>query len=508
MSDHISEVHLSRVRNLNDWRSKGIEPYAAPPKQVQNAGDLQAQYAELENGQITETIVHVAGRIMSVRNGGMFIDLEDASGKIQVFSHKDSLNPECMNILSLFDLGDIIYATGIIRRTPRGELTVNSAEIRLLTKSLQPLPEKYHGLSDLETRYRRRHIDLAVNHESRDVFKKRAKIVTAMRHAFEERDFIEVETPMLHTIPGGAVAKPFVTHHNALDIPLYLRIAPELYLKRLIIGGVSHRVFEVNRCFRNEGTSPKHNPEFTSVEAYQAYADYTDMMELVEYIIETACKKVNDGQTKVTFKDKEIDFTAPWPRKTMTDLVKEVTGVDFMAIDNAEDAIAAAAKIGIKLEAGISWGKVVEEVFGERVEHTLIQPIHVTDMPRDVSPLAKVHPQNPRLTERFESYASGWEIANAFSELNDPFDQYQRFKSQGDARDAGDDEAHYFDEDFIEALEFGLPPTGGMGIGIDRVVMMLTDSHNIRDVIAFPTLRPTKANSLVCALGGEEKLVE
>jgi lysyl-tRNA synthetase class 2 len=504
--DHISEVQLSRIRNLEIWQDAGLAPYADKVEVTSLADPLQNQYAHLESGEETADGVTIAGRIMALRNSGMFMDVQDHSGKIQVFNHKAILAPECMQHLKVYDLGDVIAVTGKIRRTQRGELTVNSEHIQLLSKSLQPLPEKYHGLSDIEIRYRKRHIDLTVNPDSKNVFIKRSQILTAIRSTFIAKGFLEVETPMLHPIPGGATAKPFVTHHNALNQDLFFRIAPELYLKRLIIGGISDRVFEIGRCFRNEGLSPKHNPEFTSVEAYQAHADYTDMMTLVEHVIAAAAKVAHDGQTRVTYGDREIDFAGPWPRKTMVDLVQEATGLDFLDMPDPLQARRAALELGVEIEDDANWGQIVAAIFDEKVEHKLVQPIHVIDFPRDISPLAKVKPAHPLLTERFESYANGWELANAFSELNDPFDQYQRFKAQDAQRVSGDDEAHYFDEDYIEALEFGMPPTGGLGIGIDRVVMLLTNSPNIKDVIAFPTLRPAKASSLVRALDEASQL--
>jgi lysyl-tRNA synthetase class 2 len=377
---------------------------------------------------------------------------------------------------------------GIIRRTKRGELTVDAIHITMLCKSLLPLPEKYHGLTDVEKRYRQRYLDLIMNEETRDTLRKRSLIIAHMRKFLIERGFLEVETPMLHPIAGGAAAKPFVTHHNTLDLDLFLRIAPELYLKRLVVGGLSEKVFEINRCFRNEGISPRHNPEFTSVELYQAYADYHDMMALTEELIASLCMAIH-GTTDVTFFEHTLNFAAPWPRKSMIDLVKESTGVDFMPLSQAQ-AFEAAKGMGIHPKKTDPWGKIIETVFGEKVEPNLIQPIHVIDLPKDISPLAKVHRSNPLLSERFESYVNTWELANAFSELTDPLDQQERFEDQLKAKESGDDEAHAMDHDFIAALSIGLPPTGGLGIGIDRLVMLLTNSPSIRDVIAFPTLRP------------------
>jgi lysyl-tRNA synthetase class 2 len=415
--------------------------------------------------------------------------LQDPSGKIQVFSHRDNLPPEALDALKLVDIGDIIGARGTIRRTPRGELSVKCRELTLLGKSLLPLPEKYHGLTDVETRYRQRYLDLIMNPESRDTLVKRSRIVAEIRRFLGERGFLEVETPMLQTLAGGAAAKPFITRHNTLDMEMYLRIAPELFLKRLIVGGISEKVFELNRNFRNEGISPRHNPEFTMMELYQAYADYHDMMALTEAIVETVARTVL-GTTRVVYQGRELELAGPWPHRSMTACVAESTGVDFSAIATDAEARDAAERLGIAVEAHDSWGVALEKVFEEKVEHTLIQPIHITDYPRDISPLAKVHRDDPRLVERFETRINGWEVANAFSELSDPLDQRQRFEAQAARRDHGDDEAHRLDEDYLTALEYGMPPCGGLGIGIDRLIMLLTDSPNIRDVIAFPTLKP------------------
>ncbi|HYD17127.1 MAG TPA: lysine--tRNA ligase [Patescibacteria group bacterium] len=478
----------AKIENLKNLQLRGVNPFPYRFEVSAFAGDLQKKHEKLENGAMTEERVEVAGRIMAYRNSGMFIDLRDSTGKIQIFSHKQSLSPEALEQLKFYDIGDIIGVSGIVRRTPPGELTVNADKLELLSKSVRPLPEKYHGIHDTEIKYRQRYLDLIMNEGSRETFRKRSAIIAHIRQTLTSEQFMEVETPMLHPIAGGANAKPFTTHHNALDMKLYLRIAPELYLKRLVIGGFD-RVFEINRCFRNEGISVKHNPEFTSVEIYQAYADYNDMMALTERIVEGAAKAVNHGQTKLPFGDREIDFKAPWPRKTMVELVQEKTGVDFTAIPDAAAAAEKAKSLGIPTKPGSNWGEVVEAIFAEKVEAELIQPIHIVDLPKDISPLAKVHRGAEHLTERFESYANGWEIANAFSELTDPFDQLARFKEQVNARERGNDEAQMLDEDFVEALEYGMPPTGGLGIGIDRLVMLLTNSASIRDVIAFPTLR-------------------
>ncbi len=482
----------AKMNNLQELEKMGVNPFPYKFDVTSYASELQNKYETLEDGTVTEEVVKVAGRIMANRNNGMFIDLKDTSGNIQIFSHKNNLDEKLLAIVKLFDIGDIIGVEGIVRRTPRGELTINAQNLTLLTKSLRPLPEKYHGLTDVEARYRQRYLDLIMNRESQDVFVKRNKIISHIRSMLIEADFMDVETPMLHPIPGGASAKPFVTYHNTLDMTLYMRIAPELYLKRLIIGGFD-KVFEIGRCFRNEGISIKHNPEFTSVELYQAYADYNDMMDLTENIVKSCAELINeDNSAKVVFGDKTIDFGKAWPRKSMTELVQEKTGVDFLELPNAKDALKKAKVLGAALDDDMNWGQIVEAVFTQHVEDDLIQPIHVTDMPKDISPLAKVHRDNPLLTERFETYVNGWELANAFSELNSPIDQKERFDAQVKAREAGDEEAQFLDEDFLEALEYGMPPTGGLGIGIDRLVMLLTNSASIRDVIAFPTLRQNK----------------
>ena len=488
-TEHATQIRQGRIDKLEMWRQLGHNPYPYHFEKTSSNAALQAQYEALENGVETEDVVSVAGRVMALRNSGMFIDLQDPSGKLQVFSHKENLSPEMLEALKLVDIGDIIGATGTIRRTPRGELSVKTTKIEMLSKSLLPLPEKFHGLTDLETRYRQRYLDLIMNSESRDTLVKRSLIISEIRKLLTNKDFLEVETPMLQTIAGGAAAKPFKTHHNALDVTMYMRIAPELFLKRLVVGGISEKVFELNRNFRNEGISPKHNPEFTMMELYQAYADYNDMMSLTEEIVSTVALKVL-GTTKIDFQGTAIDLTGPWPRKSMIDCVKEETGVDFAAIETDEAARTAAKQLNVFVEEYDTWGYALEKVFEDKVEHKLIQPIHITDYPREISPLAKAHRDNPRLVERFETRVYGWEIANAFSELSDPLDQRQRFEAQMAQRDQGDDEAHEMDEDYITALEYGMPPAGGLGIGIDRLIMILTNSHNIRDVIAFPTLKP------------------
>lgn len=484
-----NQFRNARLEKLEAIRAAGVEPYPYRFDRDWLAADIQTRFADLAPREETTTEVRICGRIRAIRNSGMFIDLHDSSGKIQVFSHKDFLPPEQLALVRLLDLGDMIGVTGLVRRTPAGELTVNASAVTILAKALLPLPEKYHGLSDVETRYRQRYLDLIMNPESRDTLRKRSLILTAMRNYLIGQNFLEVETPMLHTISGGATAKPFVTHHNALGMDLFLRIAPELHLKRLIVGGLSDRVFEINRCFRNEGISPRHNPEFTTLELYQAFADYTDMMALTEAILEHVAMAAN-GTTDAMVGDRTLSFKGPFARRSMADLVREATGVDFLGLADAAAARDAARRLGCRIEGRENWGQALEAAFGQHVEHNLIQPTHVTDLPRDISPLAKVHRTDPRLTERFETYANGIEIANAFSELTDPQDQFARFEDQMRQREAGDDEAQEMDLDYVTALEYGLAPTGGLGIGIDRLVMMLTNSPSIRDVIAFPTMRP------------------
>jgi lysyl-tRNA synthetase, class II len=478
-----------RLEKLEALRGMGVDPYPVSFARSHQAAELDARHAALPAGAETNDSVRVAGRIRAIRNSGMFIDLHDVSGKIQVFSHKDNLSAGDLALMRLLDIGDLIGVEGCIRRTPRGELTVNATALAMLAKALRPLPEKFHGFTDIELRYRQRYLDLIMNPQSRETLRRRSRIIAAMRAWLLERSYLEVETPMLHSIPGGAAAKPFITHHNALDLELYLRIAPELHLKRLVVGGLADKVFEINRCFRNEGLSPRHNPEFTSLELYEAYSDYTGMMQLTEGIIAHVAQEAAGG-LQIGYGGTTIDLTPPWPRRGMAELVLEATGTDFLAIADAAAARAAAEHLGCGLSGTENWGQALEAVFAARVEERLIQPVHVTGFPRDISPLAKADRTDPRLVERFETYVYGWEIANAFSELNDPLDQRARFEAQMLARAAGDEEAQPLDEDYVLALEYGLPPCGGLGIGIDRLVMLLTDSPSIRDVIAFPTLRP------------------
>src|SRR5437773_7843907 len=457
-----------RIEKLAALRGMGIDPYPVSFARGVEAAELDQRHAALSAGAETNDQARVAGRIRAMRNNGMFIDLHDASGKIQIFSHKDHLAPDQLALLRLFDIGDLIGVEGRVRRAGRGELTVNAGALTLLAKALRPLPEKYHGLADIELRYRQRYLDLIMNQESRETLRRRSRIIAEMRAYLVAHGYLEVETPMLHAIPGGAAARPFVTHHNALDLDLYLRIAPELHLKRLVVGGLADKVFEINRCFRNEGLSPRHNPEFTTLELYEAYADYTDMMSLTEQIVAHVAE-ASAGGLHLSYGGTQIELTPPWPRRSMAELVREHAGIDFLAIEDAAAARDAAKKLGCALQGNESWGQALEAAFAARVEDKLIQPIHVTGFPRDISPLAKADRHDPRLVERFETYVYGWEIANAFSELNDPLDQRARFEAQMLARAAGDEEAQPLDEDYVTALEYGLPPCGGPGLGLDRL---------------------------------------
>jgi lysyl-tRNA synthetase class 2 len=489
MNDAEDPLRAVRIGKLESLRAQGIDPYPYGFARSHEAADLERHYAGLTAGAETRERVLVAGRIRAIRNSGMFLDLHDTSGKIQIFCHRDSLPPQGLAVVRLLDIGDLIGVEGLVRRTSRGELTVNAAAVTVLAKTLRPLPEKYHGLADIELRYRQRYLDLIMNQQSRETLRRRSRIIATMRSHLVERGYLEVETPMLHTIPGGASAKPFVTHHNALDIDLYLRIAPELHLKRLLVGGLADKLFEINRNFRNEGISPRHNPEFTMLELYEAYVDYTAMMRLTEELVTSVAESVL-GTLRINYGGTVVDLSPPWPRRSMAELVHLATGVNFLAFEDAEAARRGAAALGAALTGSENWGQALEAAFAARVEDTLIQPVHVTGFPRDISPLAKADRTDPRLVERFETYIYGWEITNAFSELTDPQDQRARFEAQMRARAAGDEEAQPLDEDYVAALEYGLPPCGGLGIGIDRLVMLLTDSPSIRDVIAFPTLRP------------------
>ena len=485
----LNEMLLLKRNKLKELRERGEDPFKIESYPVDSySKDIKDNFSEFEEKEVV-----VAGRIMSKRRHGKiaFLDLLDSKGTIQIFLRKDVMD-EGYNVIKDIDIGDIVGVKGTVFKTEAGEITVRASEASLLSKALQILPEKFHGLKDIELRYRMRYVDLIVNPEVKDVFIKRSKIIKAIKEYLDDRGFLEVETPILNTIAGGANARPFVTHHNTLDIPMYMRIANELYLKRLIVGGFD-KVYEMGRMFRNEGMSIKHNPEYTAIELYQAYADYTDMMEITENVIAHMAEAAT-GSMKINYQGTEIDFTPPWRRMTMEECVKEYTGVDFSTINTDEEALAIAKEKGIEITPGMRRGEVINAFFEEFGEDKLIQPTFITHHPVEVSPLAKRNVEDPRKTDRFEAFANKWELANAFSELNDPIDQKGRFMDQLRKKELGDDEACDMDEDFINALEVGLPPTGGLGIGIDRVMMLLTNSPSIRDVILFPTMKPIENN--------------
>jgi lysyl-tRNA synthetase class 2 len=487
--EELSELLLQRRRKVDTLWEAGINPYPNDFKPLHTSADIVSDYGEAEQIEAGGENLVVAGRILARRSFGKaaFIQLQDRKGRIQLYVKKDEIGEEAFASFETFDIGDIVGAAGYPFRTKTGELSLHARSIRLLVKSLLPLPEKFHGLTDVETRYRQRYVDLIVNPEAREIFIKRSRIVNLIREFMVNRDFLEVETPMMHQIPGGATARPFITHHNALDMELYLRIAPELYLKRLVVGGLE-RVFEINRNFRNEGISVRHNPEFTMMEFYQAYATYEDLMDFTE---ELFCHVAQEILGTLDFSNQGLDisFQRPWKRLTVREAVLEYGDVEAQHIDDRDLALDYARSIGLDLPSDIGHGKLLMEIFEEVAEHKLIQPTFITAYPTEVSPLSRKNDHNPDLVDRFELIIGGREIANAFSELNDPVDQKERFLSQVAEKDKGDEEAHYMDEDYVRALEYGMPPTAGEGIGIDRLVMLLTDSASIRDVILFPQLR-------------------
>jgi len=482
----LNEILRVRRNKLADLQKSGNDPFQVVKYDVTHrSGEILADFEAFENKNVS-----LAGRLMSKRGMGKstFCDIQDRDGRIQIYVRINDIGEEKYEEFKKLDLGDIIGVTGKVFKTRMGEISIHVESYELLSKSLRPLPEKFHGLKDTDTRYRQRYLDLIVNPDVKNTFITRSRIIAAVRRFLDSRDFLEVETPILNTIAGGAAARPFITHHNALDLDMYLRIAPELYLKRLIVGGLE-RVYELGRMFRNEGISIKHNPEFTMMEVYQAYTDYHGMMELAENLISSVAQSVL-GTMKVTYQGQEIDLTPPWTRITMQDAVLKYAGIDFDKIKTDEEAREAAKAKGLEIEGSPVRGEILSLLFEEFAEPHLIQPTFVLDYPVEVSPLTKRKPDKPEFTERFEIFITGREFGNAYSELNDPIDQKERFLDQVRKREAGDEEANMMDEDFIVALEHGLPPTGGLGIGIDRLVMLLTDSSSIRDVLLFPTMKP------------------
>ena len=484
----LNEMMQVRRDKMQSFADKGVAPFGHRYVVSHHAQQVFDHFAELE-GEDGDKKVRLAGRLMAIRGHGKasFAVLMDLSGKIQIYFKLDTLGEEKYSEFKLLDIGDIIGIQGTVFRTHRGEVTVKVEDFDLLSKCLRPLPEKFHGLKDVEVRYRQRYLDLIVNPEVRDTFIARSKIIKSIRNYLDTRDFLEVETPVMSTIAGGAAARPFVTYHNALDMKLYLRIATELNLKRLVVGGLE-RVYELGRVFRNEGIDVRHNPEFTSIEIYQAYADYNDLMDVTEGIVLDAAKAVL-GSTTINYQGVEIDL-AQVKRISMNDAVKEATGKDFLSAKTVEEARAMADEIHVPYEQRHGIGGILNAAFEEKVEETLMQPTFITGHPTEISPLAKRNPENPMITDRFEFFIYGRELANGFTELNDPIDQEGRFMDQVKQREAGDDEAHVMDRDYITAMEYGLPPTGGLGIGVDRLVMLLTDSASIRDVLFFPHMRP------------------
>ena len=483
----INQLMQIRRDKLSKLKQEGKDPFEITKfNRTHISSQVVENYDELEGKDVT-----VAGRIMAKRIMGKasFCHIQDGDGRIQSYVSINDLGEESYRQFKEYDIGDIIGITGFVFKTRTEEISIHAKEVTLLSKSLRPLPEKYHGLKDTDLRYRQRYVDLIMNPEVKDTFMKRIQILQEIKNILNEKGYLEVETPILNTIAGGAAARPFITHHNTLDMDMYLRIANELYLKRLIVGGFD-KVYEMGRMFRNEGMDIKHNPEFTNIELYSAYEDYNDMMDITEEIISKVALKVL-GTTKITYQGTEIDLTPSWKRISMIDSIKEVTGVDFNTIETDEEAKKAAEELHVELdELKLTRGEIINQVFEAKVEDTLIQPTFIYDYPVEVSPLTKRKPSDPRLTERFEVFIGAREYGNAYSELNDPIDQYERFKKQAEAREAGDEEANMMDDDFINALEYGMPPTGGLGIGVDRLVMLLTDSASIRDVLLFPTMKP------------------
>lgn len=494
MSEELNDQLLVRRQKMNDIREGGLDPFGGKYERTHLSKEILDQYDHLPKEELDPQEVHVqiAGRIMAKRSQGKagFAHIQDLTGRIQIYVRQDQVGDASFALFDQADLGDIIGIDGVVFKTNKGETSVKAKSFVLLSKALRPLPDKYHGLKDVEQRYRKRYVDLIINPEVRDTFIARSRIIQSMRQYLDKLGFLEVETPTLHTIAGGASARPFITHHNALDIELYMRIAIELHLKRLIVGGLE-KVYEIGRVYRNEGISTRHNPEFTMLELYEAYADFQDIMKLTEGMIEHIAQETL-GTTTVTYGEHEIQLAAPWKRVSMVEAIKEVVGVDFSQQMTDEEARQLAKEHQIEIQPHMKFGHIVNEFFEQRVEETLIQPTFIYGHPLDISPLAKKNNDDPRFTDRFELFIVAREHANAFTELNDPIDQKERFEAQLVEKEAGNDEAHEMDHDFIEALEYGMAPTGGLGIGIDRLVMLLTNSASIRDVLLFPTMKENR----------------
>ena len=492
--DSENSLRQQRINKLEQLKELGVNPFANDFTPSTTAAVILKEYSDLEAKTLEDSAppVTIAGRIISLRLFGKaaFAHLQDRSGKVQAYIRKDLIGEENFKIFKLFDIGDTIGVSGTVFKTRTGEVTIQAASVQILTKALRPLPEKWHGLKDIETRYRQRYVDLIVNQEVRETFIKRTQIIDIIRNFFKEKDFLEVETPMMQTVAGGATARPFTTHHNALNLDLNLRIAPELYLKRLVVGGFE-RVFEINRNFRNEGISIQHNPEFTMIEFYQAYATYLDLMGITEELFVTICRILNNNNTLV-YQDQEINFTPPWDHLTVIEAIEKYAGIDAERLQSRETVLGIIEELGLEMapQERECHAKCLMKLFDEKVEKQLIQPTFITDYPVAISPLSRRNDSNPEVTDRFELFIAGREMANAFSELNDPLDQRERFEQQLKEKAAGDLEAHQFDADYLRALEYGLPPTAGEGIGIDRLVMLFTDAASIRDVILFPLLKP------------------
>ena len=504
IDENMSEVLRVRREKLFKLQDDGRNPFEVEKYDVTAySKGIQENFEDYEGKEVS-----IAGRIMAKRRMGKasFMDIQDRDGRIQVYVRKDEIGEEEYSYFITYDIGDIVGIKGDVFKSKTGEVSIKAHSVLLMSKSLQVLPEKFHGLTDTEIRYRQRYVDTIVNPEVKEVFLKRTQIIKGIREFMDGRGFLEVETPILDTIAGGAAARPFITHHNTLDIDMYMRIANELFLKRLIVGGFD-RVYEMGHMFRNEGMDPKHNPEYTAIEMYQAYADYNDMMELTESLVEYLCVKVN-GTTKINYQGTDIDFKTPWKRATMVEMVRDYAGVDFDKILTDEEAVAVCKERGIEDAEKMNRGKAIAAFFEEYCEDHLEQPIFITQHPVEISPLAKRNPKDPAMINRFEAFTNGWEIANAFSELNDPIDQKLRFLDQLKEREAGDEEAHMMDEDFVNAIEVGLPPTGGLGVGVDRVIMLLTNQPSIRDIILFPTMKPLDKGGVNAAANAKMKAAQ